>query len=156
MTQLAEHTTKTLTYPTKYGEVNLREDRLISFPKGVLGFGECTVFGLSALPNTEESPLLVLQCINDPTITFLVGAPEVLGLDIDPADRQQALSDSSMPPADTQFMLILNMKPFGREEETDSYYLTANLRAPLLIDTVSRLGQQVVLHNKEYSTQQKI
>ena len=78
---------KALVYTTRFGDVKLREDRLISFRSGVLGFEGCTVFGLSRLPNVDESPLLLLQCVNEPEVGFLVADPVVLGLEIKEEDR---------------------------------------------------------------------
>lgn len=142
---------KALVYATRFGDVKLREDRLISFPKGILGFDNCTVFGLSKLPNADESPLLLLQCVNEPEVGFLVADPSVLGLEIKQEDKDQALADTGMNPADAQFLTILTMY-----DQKDSYYLTANLRAPIIIDSNTREACQHILANKDYTTQHKL
>ena len=144
-------TGKALTYQTRFGEVTLREDRLISFPTGILGFNDCTVFGLSKIPNADESPLLLLQCVNEPEVCFLVADPAVLGLDIKAEDMNNALTESGMDKTNTQFLVILTMY-----EQENSHYLTANLRAPILIDSVKRTALQHILSNKDYTTQHKI
>lgn len=143
--------TKTLVYTTRYGDVHLREDRLIAFPNGLFGFGDCTVFGVSKLPNVDESPLMLLQCVNEPDVAFMVGDPAVLGLSIDVEDKKQALKETKMPAEHTQFLVILTMYDHG-----DGYYVTANMRAPILVDSAKRVAKQHILTNKEYSTQQKI
>lgn len=140
-----------LTFTTKFGQVSLRADRLIEFPQGLFGFRECTQFGLTKLPNVDESPIMLMQCVNQPTIAFLVADPATLGLAIAEEDRAEALADTQLPAADTQFLSILTLYDNG-----DSYYLTANLRAPLLIDSASRTGLQHILSNKDYTTQHKI
>lgn len=142
---------KALSYATRFGEVALREDRLISFPAGILGFQTCTVFGLSRLPNNEESPILLLQCINEPDVGFLIADPEILGLEIKAKDREQALQETGMSTETTQFLVILTMY-----EQDDSYYLTANLRAPVMIDSTTRKACQHILSNKNYTTQHKL
>lgn len=138
-------------YKTRFGEVELREDRLIDFPDGLFGFRECTKFGLTRLPNVDESPLLLLQCVNQPEIAFLVADPNVLGLDLKKDDRTQALADTKMPPEDTQFLSILTMYDTG-----DNYTITANLRAPLMVNSKTRTARQHILPNKEYTTQHKV
>lgn len=143
--------TPMLVYETRFGTVELREDRLISFPKGILGMPQCTVFGLSRLPNVDESPLLLLQCINEPQVSFLVADPTVLGLEIKDDDRKIALKELSFPQKDSQFLVILNLYSHG-----ESGYLTANLRAPLIIDSMAREGRQHILVNKDYTVQHKI
>lgn len=141
----------TLSFNTRFGQVELREDRLLEFPQGLFGFRECTQFGLAKLPNVEGSPLLLLQCVNQPSIAFLVADPSQLGVDLGSEDIAEALSETSMPASDTQFLTILTLYDQG-----DSYYLTANLKAPVLIDSAKRTGQQFIFSNKTYSTQHKL
>lgn len=140
-----------LTFTTRFGQVEVHEDRLLSFPQGLFGFRECTSFGLAKLPNVENTPLLLLQCVNQPAIAFLVSDPAALGLEIAEEDRAEALRETRMDASQTQFLTIITLYDNG-----DSYYLTANLKAPILVDSNSRGGVQFILSNKTYSTQQKI
>lgn len=132
-------------------EIQLSEDRLISFPEGILAFQDCTVFGLTRFPLAEESPILFLQCVNDPKIGFMVADPDILGLPLAAEDREKALEETKMSPSDTQFLCMLSTHPFG-----DGMALTANLKAPLLIDSVKREGRQHILLNPDYTTQHKL
>lgn len=153
-TTLAEQTIpvdKALTYNTRFGEVTLREDRLITFQNGLLGFNGCTTFGLSRIPNADESPILLLQCINEPDIAFLVADPKAVGLEIKDEDLAKAIKECQMTKENVQSMVILTMY-----DQDDSYYLTANLRAPLFIDSRTRQAKQHILANKDYTTQHKL
>lgn len=141
----------TLRYSTGFGEVALRDDRLLSFPAGLLGLPICTVFGLSRMPQSDESPLLLLHSVNDPSITFLCADPAVLGLQYSDDDRKRAIKEVGFNAKDTQFLVILTLY-----QDDEAGYLTANMRAPVLVDSNQRVGQQHVLSNKNYSTQQKI
>ena len=141
----------TLRYSTGFGDVALRDDRLLSFPTGLLGLPICTVFGLSRMPSSDESPLLLLQSVNDPTITFLCADPSVLGLQYDEEDRKKAIKEVGFNAKDAQFLVILTLY-----QDDEAGYLTANMRAPVIIDSSERTGRQHVLSNKNYSTQQKI
>ncbi len=84
-------------------------------------------------------------------MAFLVADPTVLGLELKDADREAALSETSYASEDTQFLTILTLYDNG-----DSYYLTANLKAPLLVDSNQRTGVQFILTSKNYTTQHKI
>lgn len=141
----------TLTFTTRFGDIELQKDKVISFPQGLFGFRECTSFGLARLPNVENTPLMLLQCTNQPAIAFLVAAPETLGLNLEESDRSEALAETKFNSATTQMLTIITLYDQG-----ESYYLTANLKAPVLIDTASQTGMQFILSNKEYSTQHKI
>jgi len=154
MTMQSDATTtpnSNLTFQTRFGEVTLQKDRLISFPHGLFGFRECTEFGLASLPNVDESPILLMQCVNEPSIAFLVSDPSVLGLELKDSDRAEALEVTKLSDGTTQFLTILTLYDNG-----DSYYLTANLKAPVLIDAQKKVGLQYILTNKDYSTQHKI
>ena len=132
-----------LVFATRFGEVRLRKDRLMNFPQGLFGFRECTSFGLSRLPNVEDSPILLMQCVNEPAVAFLVADPATLGLKIDSTDMDEALRETKMPRADTQLLTILTLYDNG-----DSYYLTANLKAPVMVDSAGRTGVQYILSSK--------
>lgn len=140
-----------LVFATRFGEIRLRKDKLISFPQGLFGFRECTNFGLSRLPNVDESPILLMQCVNEPGVAFLVADPKLLGLAIKPEDADEAVTGANMPKKDTQLLSILTLYDNG-----DSYYLTANLKAPILLDSMGRMGLQYILSSKDYTTQHRI
>jgi flagellar assembly factor FliW len=142
---------ETLTFTTRFGEVSLRSDRILAFPHGLFGFRECTQFGLAKLPNVEGSPLMLMQCVNQPAIAFLVADPEALGVGYSAADRQEALEETKLSTVSTQMLTILTLYDAG-----ENYYLTANLKAPVLIDSNRKAGVQFILSNKSYSTQHKV
>lgn len=140
-----------LTFSTRFGEVTLRADRLLTFSHGLFGFRDCTQFGLAKLPNVEGSPLLLMQCVNQPAIAFLVADPDTLGIGLTEADKAEALAETKLGAGSTQFLTILTLYDAG-----ENYYLTANLKAPVLIDSAARSGVQFILSNKAYSTQHKV
>lgn len=145
------HSANVLTYNTRFGDITLREDRLVGFDSGVLGFPHCQVFGLARMPGSEESPILLLHCVSDPSVTFMVADPSALGLEIAEKDKTEAISAHKMNAKDTQFLVILTLY-----EQGDSFFLTANLRAPLLIDSNTRTAYQHILSSNKYTTQHKI
>lgn len=147
-----ETTPAHLVYQTRFGEIKLREDRLMSFPTGLLGFQQCTTFGLSAMPNASgETPLMLLQCVNEPGIAFVVADPTVLGLEIATEEKQKAVEECGMATEEAQLLVILTLY-----EQEDSFFLTANLKAPLVIDSLSRIGRQYIINNPAYTTQHKV
>jgi flagellar assembly factor FliW len=138
-----------LTFTTRFGEVTLHTDKLITFAHGLFGFRECTQFGLAKLPNMEQSPLMLMQCVTQPAIAFLVADPAALGLTLTADDQAEALTETKLSAATTQFLTILTLY------DADNY-LTANLKAPVLIDSLHQTGVQYILSNKSYSTQHKV
>jgi flagellar assembly factor FliW len=145
-------TERALQYTTQFGEVSLREDKLISFPEGLLGFGDCTVFGLSAMPSEKDSPFMLLQCVNDPEVVFLVANPKLMGFEYTEEDKSEALEGTDLDAKTTEMLVILRM----HKDDAESCYLTANIKAPILIDSEARVGRQHIMTNGEYTTQQAI
>ena len=58
---------------TRFGTVEIAEDRVIHFAKGLLGFGEHKRFCL--LEPQEDSAFFWLQSIDDPALAFVVTDP---------------------------------------------------------------------------------
>lgn len=81
----------------------------------------------------------------------MVADPTLIGLEIKPEDRTTAIKETAMNPEHTQFLVILTMY-----EQGDSYYLTANMRAPIMINSETRAARQHILSNKDYTTQHKL
>jgi flagellar assembly factor FliW len=146
-------TERALQYTTQFGEVSLREDKLISFAEGILGFADCTVFGLSAMPSEESSPFMLLQCVNDPEVVFLVSDPKILGFEYTAEDKAEALNGTDLDATTTEMLVILRMH---KQDDADSCHLTANIKAPILIDSEARTGRQHIMTNAEYTTQQSV
>lgn len=145
-------TQNALEFNTRFGDICLREDRLISFPHGILGFPECTVFGLCQMPGTENSPVMLLQSINHPDVVFLVADPSTLGLEVEQEEKDRAIDTFQMAEKNVQFLTILTLHSDG----TDNNHLTANLRAPLVIDSGNREAYQHIIHSPKYTTQHKV
>lgn len=145
-------TQNALEFSTRFGDIRLREDRLLSFPHGILGFPACTVFGLCQMPGTENSPIMLLQSVNDPEIIFLVADPSMIGLTIEDEEKERAMDELKMTSGNVQFLTILTLHSDGG----DNNHLTANLRAPLVIDSASREGYQHIILNPTYTTQHKV
>jgi flagellar assembly factor FliW len=124
---------------------------MVEFGQGLFGFPECTSFGLAALPNTQNSPLLLLHCPERPEVTFVVADPSKLGLSFSEGDIEGAIKEAGYSSSDTQVLVILTIY---KTEEAAS--ITANLRAPILIDTASQRGLQFIMLEGNYNTQHKL
>ena len=60
---------------TRFGLVAIAEDRVISFPKGLLGFSECTRFCL--LEPGADACFFWLQSLDEPGLAFVITAPSL-------------------------------------------------------------------------------
>jgi flagellar assembly factor FliW len=140
----------TITFESKaFGRVTVPENRIITFPSGLAGFPSEHRYAL--LNSHLESPFYCLQCIDNPSVAFLVVDPSPLVPDYRPKNGAGALKElEAQSPEDLQALVTLTIPP-GRPQE-----MTANLMSPLLINPKLGLGKQVVIDKPHYSHQHPV
>lgn len=127
---------------SRFGTIEVDENRVITFPKGLLGFPSFRQFVLIE-PN-DEGYFWWLQSIEAPDLAFVVTDPNLFVSSYRvpmKADQMQELGVSSLD--ETQVFVIVNK----REQ-----VLTGNLQGPLVIHVASRMGTQLVLSDKRFTT----
>jgi len=136
---------------TRFGIVTVADDRVITFPKGLLGFPSCTRFVLiessdqaSVEPVASDRYFWWLQSADQPGLAFVVTDPSlfVQGYSVPIHDEQlSALGLTSVEEA--QVFVIVN--------KTDDT-LTGNLQGPLVVNVGDRCGEQLVLSDRRFTT----
>jgi flagellar assembly factor FliW len=127
---------------TRFGTVSIAEDRVIAFPKGLLGFPEHTRFCL--LEPADDACFFWLQSCDDPALAFVVTDPNFFVPEFSVPIRQEQMEAMKLPSlSDAQVFVIVN--------KIDNS-LTGNLQGPLVINTLTRTGEQFVLAEKRWTT----
>ena len=127
---------------TRFGVMEIAEDRVITFSRGLLGFPKHTRFAL--LQPGDDACFFWLQSVDDPDLAFVVTDPGLFVPDYQVPIREEQLSQLELANTeDAQVMVIVNK--VGDQ-------LTANLQGPLLINTLSKVGEQLVLAEKKWTT----
>ena len=130
---------------SRFGTITVNEESVITFPKGLIGFEECTRYYLYHEEGTEAA-LHYLQSLDDPDVVFTLANPEQLGI-----DYQLSISDEDAEviqltePEQLAIMLMVYrpLVPTGESIE-ERPELKAQARSPLLINTSTRLAMQKV------------
>jgi flagellar assembly factor FliW len=132
------------TIVTRFGEVTVQPDRLITFPSGVLGFAHCRRYALVDLPDPRVV-FKLLQSVDHPELAFLV-------LPLDPDAGPISRSDLALAceglGCDWQSLAVLGIVTVRSDAEGVRFSI--NLKAPLLIDTHSQVGRQHVFPSESY------
>lgn len=127
---------------TRFGRIEVDEERLLNFPKGLLGFPEATEFAL--LQTNDEGNFFWLQSTSIADIAFVVCDPVLFvpdyQLKLRPEDCEELALETMN---DVQVLTIVNKV---------GTMLTANLQGPLVLNSTNRTGRQLVLSEKKYST----
>jgi len=127
---------------TRFGTVEIEDDRVMEFPKGLLGFGERTRFCL--LQPSDDACFFWLQSLDDPGLAFVVTDPALFVADYSVPIRSEQMESLSLETLeDAQVFVIVN-------KVGDA--LTGNLQGPLVVNTRTRKGEQFVLAEKRWTT----
>jgi flagellar assembly factor FliW len=127
---------------TRFGVIQIAEDRVITFPKGLLGFPQHSRFCL--LEPGDDACFFWLQSLDDAALAFVVTDPILFIKDYSVPVRPEQMGELSLTRLeDAQVFVIVN-----KVEQQ----LTGNLQGPLVINTLTRQGEQMVLAEKRWTT----
>lgn len=127
---------------SRFGPVDVDEDRVITFPKGLLGFSSYHQFVLIQ-PN-EDGYFFWLQSVDTPELAFVVTDPSlfVTGYEVTlKPDQMRELGIEQENEA--QVFVIVNKR---------GSTLTGNLQGPLVVHAMRRIGEQLVLSDRRFHT----
>lgn len=121
---------------TRLGEREVDMDKVIHFPRGLVGFEHLHDFAL--LQIREGAALLVLQSVDEPGFGLLVADPfdfiSDYSLHVGEAEQRLLQAEDA---TDLTVLVSVGIPP-GKPEET-----TLNLAGPIFINHNARLGLQI-------------
>jgi len=135
-------------YTTHFGEIEINDDTIITFPAGILGFPQYKKYAL--IDVDENSPLKWLHSIEEPSLAFVVTDPNLFRSDYSIDAWKKDLEDIQVINAEEVIVLVLVTVP------TDPSKMTANLKGPVLINTSNNLAKQLVVDNPEYDIKYRL
>jgi flagellar assembly factor FliW len=131
---------------TRFGNVEIDEERVITFPAGLLGFSSFGRFAL--LQPDDEGIFFWLQSIDAPELAFVVTDPSLWVSDYQATIRRDQLDQLEIAePDDAQVFVIVNK--YDR-------ILTANLQGPLVINLKNCQAMQLVIADRRWTTRHQI
>ncbi len=131
---------------SRFGTIEIDEEKLITFPSGIPGFPNEKRYAL--LPAREDLPLFWLQNIENPNLAFLATEPFQYGLNYHFEIPESAEQELKIEKEDD--LLILVFLTFRRESDTTDPAVTANLLGPVVINSTARIGKQILLDPSRY------
>ena len=131
---------------TRFGLLSIEDERVMTFPRGLLGFPDHARFAL--IQTGEDNYFFWLQSVDDPNLAFVVTDPAIFFKDYDVPIREEAQTEIALDdPALAQVFVICNKV---------GDWLTGNLLGPILVNAGNRLATQVVLTEKKWTTRQPL
>ena len=127
----------------RFGQLTVSDEEIIEIPAGILGFPDYKKFCL--VDPADDTLILWLQSLENPEIAFAVLEPKVFRTDY--AVRLSAAELRELKLVSVTQAAVLSILTIP----TDVTQMTANLKAPVVINLETRLAKQVVLQENEYS-----
>lgn len=136
----------------RFGDIEIPDDVVLHFDKGLLGLEDSTTS--LVLLEQEDSPYYWLQSADDPDVAFVVTDPWLFWPDYDvliPDDVEKELDLKG--PEEVEIMVLVSVRPV---EDAEHPEVTANLLGPLVVNSRTKHGCQLVLDDTEYSTRTRM
>lgn len=140
---------------SRFGALDVEERKVITFPDGMPGFERHRLFTVVPHHNADSgkgSPFVWLQSLEDGDLAFLAMEPHQAFPDYAPrvprAELESlALTEEAARPRLYSLLTIPSGDPAG---------ITANLMAPVVINSRARLAKQIVLNTDQYGLRHRL
>jgi flagellar assembly factor FliW len=133
---------------SRFGEVEITENDIMEFAEGLLGFSQLSKFVLLDDPNDEI--FAWLQSCESPEIAFPVLEPELFApnytIELSKTDLE-ALKVSGIK--DARLLTIITIP-------VDPTQMTANMKAPIVINPKLRVARQCVLQDNSLQIREPV
>ena len=132
----------------RFGQLEIEEGRIISFDEGIPGFEGLRKFVL--IESDETSTFMWLQSVEDQRLAFVVIVPGEFfaGYHLDLNDDDRRSLELRRPDEAAAFAIVV--------VPDDPREMTANLKAPIVINVETRRAKQVIVNTKGYGLKHKL
>lgn len=137
-----------------FGEIDIDDDKIICFEDGVIGFEEYHKYALlydEDKKKDDKGGIMWLQCMDEPDLAFPVADPLHIYPGYNPVVEDEWLAPiGEFESADDIFLLSILTVP------SDLTKVTANLKAPVIINMITMKACQTIVNNEEYEIRYNI
>ena len=132
----------------RFGEIEFEESRVVTFQHGLPAFEEEKEFLI--IPY-EDSPYLFLQSLKTPDLAFLMTVPYVFFPEYEFELDDDTLKKLGIKSQEELLIYVIITIPEGGVKD-----MTANLMAPVVLNTSNMRARQVVLDKSRYTTKHRL
>ncbi len=133
---------------TRFGSISVSEEDIITFPEGMLGFSKIDKYVL--VERVDDSLFLWLQAVKKPSVAFPLLEPEIFekSYKVELAEEDRSILElDNLKHAKVYAIVTI---------PSDPTKMTANLKAPIVVNLKSCLARQVILHEADYPIRKAI
>ena len=135
-----------------FGEIEVSEDKIITFDKGIIGFEDWKKYTLVYDAEKEENISIIwLQAIDEPTLALPVMKPEYIMKGYDPVVEDEILNTLGKDIQSANLAVFCTLTV-----PEDLTKMTINLKAPIIINADTMKGVQLIADNEDYAVRYPI
>ena len=126
----------------RFGEISYTPEDVLFFPRGIPAFEDKHEW---ILAGRDENAIKWLQSLDDENLALPVTSPDAIQSDYNariPEDELKLLDTKD--PSELALLIVVSIPEFS------PWNMTANLRAPILINIKTHKAVQVIALNEEY------
>lgn len=127
-----------------FGEVEIEDSKVITFPNGIIGFPDLKRFTLMHDEEQGTGTIKWLQSIEEPGFAMPVIDPLIVCPDYNPQVDKNELVDIGDLKDDDLLVLVTVTVPH------DLTKMTVNLKGPFIINVADMKASQSIIDNDEY------
>lgn len=128
-----------------FGEIEIADDKVITFENGIIGFPDLKKFAL--IHDEEEGKgagIRFLQSLDEPGFAMPVMDPLIVKPDYDPEVNDELLASAGKVTEDNILVLVTVSVP------NDLKKMSVNLQGPFVINVEEHKACQVIIEGGEY------
>ena len=126
----------------RFGEVSYSPEEVLTFPRGIPAFENMHSW---ILVGSDENAVKWLQSLDDSELALPVTSPDAIQPDYNariPEEELKLIGGTN--PADLALLIVVSIP------QSAPWNMTANLRAPIIINLKTHKAVQVIALNEEY------
>ncbi len=127
-----------------FGEVDLPEEKIVTFDCGIIGFENLKRYTILYDCEKEETNISWLQSVDERDFAMPIIKPWIVKEDYNPVVEDELLKGlGELTEENLVILLTMNVPP-------DLTQMSVNLKAPIIINSDTRKGAQIVVENQDY------
>ena len=134
---------------SRFGEIEVDEKKIVHFKNGIPAFESEHEFII--LPYEENSPYYFMQSVNSPDLAFLLTIPFLFFPEYTFEIDDETIKELEIKNYDNVLYYSMITIPNGSIR-----YMTANLLAPIVLNSDNMQAKQVVLEKSNYTTKHRL
>ena len=134
---------------TKIGELEIDEEKVVRFEKGIPGFENLRDF--IVVEKEESYPILWLVSLDSPNVAIPVIDPWLIRVDYTVDIDEETVKELEIEGMEDLRILAVLVIPVGNPKD-----MTINFMAPIVINKRTGKGKQIIMENSGYGIRHKV